>query len=140
MSEIENRIDDKIGEIERCFREMESIVPESFEEYSSDLKSKAACERYFERIMESVISILFLVIRGKNYESPRTEDSAFNLLADKGIISQELAVRMKEAKGMRNFIVHQYGEIDDSRVFHSVSEELNKDVMEFIESVKRVRW
>ena len=57
-------------------------------------------------------------------------------LFNEKIIPLELAKRLKEAKGMRNILAHQYGVVDDKMVFHSVTEELSRDVSRFIEEIK----
>ena len=62
---------------------------------------------------------------------------AFESLAEEGIISGELALKLRKAKGMRNIIAHKYAEIDDEMVFHAATEELINDVGEFIDSIKR---
>ena len=47
------RIKDKAREIETYLNELVDIIPNSFEEYK-EKKTKAACERYFEVIIEAV--------------------------------------------------------------------------------------
>ncbi len=42
------RIKDKIDEIEKYIAELEEIVPKHLEDYKKDFKTKAACERYAE--------------------------------------------------------------------------------------------
>jgi len=130
------RINDKIREIEDYLSELEEIMPESFHEYKTDLKTKAACERYFEKIIEAVIDLAFLIIKDKGYKIPEEDKEAFDILANEKIISQELSIRLKEAKGMRNIIAHEYGKIDDELIFHSITEELKLDVSELIKSIR----
>jgi len=136
---IKSRIDDKIEEIQKGMEELYLIVPETYEDYLSDFKSRAACERYFEKIVEAVVDITFLVIRGKEYEPPKKEEGAFQILALNGIISENLAEKLKDGKSMRNFIAHEYGDIDDSKVYHAIAEELESDIEEFIKSVREIR-
>ena len=59
------RIKDKIKEIEEYLEELKSILPIDFKEYSKDYKTKAACERYFEKIIEAVVDLSFLIIKEK---------------------------------------------------------------------------
>lgn len=132
------RIRDKISEIEGYLDELPNIVPKSFEEYKSDLKTKAACERYFEVIIEAIIDLAFLVIREKGLKIPEDDKGAFDTLSKGNIISEELAEKLKEAKGMRNILAHEYGKIDDEVVFESITEELENDSKEFIENIKIV--
>ena len=133
---MQDRVKDKIDQIEEYLKELETIVPASLEEYKEDLKTKAACERYAQKIIESLVDLAYLVVKSKNLRAPEDEEAVFFLLAKESVISEELAKKLKEAKGMRNILVHEYGEVDDAIVFHSISEELVKDSNAFIEAVK----
>jgi uncharacterized protein YutE (UPF0331/DUF86 family) len=129
---IKNRILEKTKEIEQYLQELYEFFPEDYENYKNSLSIKAACERYFEKIIEAVISTSFLFIRLKEYGDVGDEDGAFSLLANRGSISSELAEKLKEAKGMRNIIIHEYGEIENIQVYTAIAEELKRDVEEFI--------
>jgi len=131
------RIKDKIEEIDKYLEELYSFIPNDFNEYENDFKIKAACERYFERIIEAVIDLAFLFVRDKGLKKPEDDEVVFDILHDNDVISKELNERLKNAKGMRNIISHKYSNIDDNIVFESVSERLDKDVMEFIESLTK---
>jgi len=131
------RIKDKIEEIDKYLEELYSFIPNDFNEYENDFKIKAACERYFERIIEAVIDLAFLFVRDKGLKKPEDDEVVFDILHDNDVISKELNERLKNAKGMRNIISHKYSNIDDNIVFESVSERLDKDVREFIESLTK---
>ena len=132
---MEERINDKINEIEKYLEELERDMPENLEEYLADSRRKAACERHAERIIESIVDLAFLFAKHKKFDAPREEEGIFLVLASKEIISDELAKNLKEAKGMRNILAHKYGEVNDAIVFHAVSEELRRDAEEFIEKI-----
>lgn len=134
---MEERINDKAEEIESYLAELDSFVPSSFDEYLNDRKTKAACEHYFEKIIESLADLAFLFIREKGFPSPDDDIAAFFVLAEKNIISNELARKLKEAKSMRNLISHEYGKVDDALVFEAISKDLEKDVKEFLKSVRK---
>lgn len=131
------RLNDKIEEIEEYLAELSDIIPRNFEEYK-ETKTKAACERYFEKIIEAVIDLAFLIIKDKGLKIPEEDKEAFDILLAEGVIPERLSLKFKEAKGMRNLIAHKYGSIDDEIVFHSITEELGKDVKEFIKLIKKV--
>ena len=129
------RIRDKIKQFEEFKDYLYDIFPLEFEEYEKDLTIKAACERYIEKIIEGCVDISFLIAKEKSLELPEEEDSIFQILAKNKIISNELSERLRSAKGMRNVLAHQYGEIDDIKVFYSIQEELKKDIEEFLRNV-----
>ena len=132
------RLKSKIQELEHYLCELKSIIPPSYELYVSDLKTKAACERYFEKIIEATVDVAFLILKEKQIPSPEEDKAAFETLSKENIISLELADRLKEAKGMRNILAHEYGIVDDVLVFSSVTSELLLDVTLFITSVKKI--
>ena len=131
------RIDDKIKEIENYLEELSNIIPENFDKYIKNYEKKAACERYFEKIIEAVVDVAFLVIKKSQLKMPGDDSIAFSILSENEIISEDLAEKLKNAKGMRNIITHEYGSVDDELVFNAITEELEKDVAEFLENIKK---
>ena len=129
------RVKDKIAEIETFLDELKGFMPDDFKDYKSDTVIKAACERYVEKIIEAAVDLSFLIIKQKNFRIPQDDIDAFNILLSERVIDKDLAARLRDAKGMRNIIAHQYGEIDDKIVFYSMKEKLEKDVREFIKKI-----
>ena len=132
-----SRIKDKIDEIKIYIKELQSIIPDTLEEYKSSVEKKAACERYVEKIVEAATDLAFLLIKIKKLRIPEDDIDAFNILQENNIIGEKLTKKLKNAKGMRNIIAHQYGNIDDQIIFESITNELQKDIKEFLrESIK----
>lgn len=131
------RIKEKIKEIKIFLSELKEIVPSKLEEYKSNKIVKAACERYIEKIVEGITDISFMIIKQKKFEIPEDDIDAFSILADKKIIKENLYQRLKEAKGMRNIIAHEYGKIDDNIIFYAVKDELEKDAEAFLKEVNK---
>lgn len=135
--EIKDRIESKIAELEKYLDEFDSFQIPELEEYRRAIALKAACERYFEKIVEVIINLTLLVIKYKKLKQPENEEHAFLILSKSGIISEEFAKKLRDAKDMRNRIVHNYITIDDSVAYHAFSEEIVKDSAEFLEVVKK---
>jgi len=133
-----NRIGERLDEIEEYLDELKDIVPEKFDDYKSSKLIKAGCERYFEKIVEGVTDIAFMLISKKKFELPQDDIDSFRILADHKIINEALYKKLKAAKGMRNFIAHQYGKINDQLVFDSIKEELSRDIKSYIKEIKKI--
>lgn len=133
------KINDKIGEIKQYLGELESFLPASLEEYGQNIEKKAACERYFEKLVEAAVDLAFLILKEEGLPIPEEDREAFDLLAQETIITPELAARLKEAKGMRNILVHEYGIVDDTIVFKAVTEDITGDLDQFLKDCKRYR-
>jgi uncharacterized protein YutE (UPF0331/DUF86 family) len=131
------KVKDKIEEIENFVSELGEIKPSAFEEYQKDFRTKVACERYFEKIVEAVIDLSFIFIKEKNIDMPEDDESALDTLVNCKVIDDNLAKRIKEAKGMRNILAHLYGSVNDELVFDALDNELIRDASEFVLSIRR---
>jgi len=56
--------------------------------------------------------------------STAEEDDIFEKLERAGFISQPLKEKLKEMKGFRNILVHEYGEVDDQFVYEAIKTKL----------------
>src|SRR3989344_2560364 len=133
---MKKRIKDKIKEIEKYLIELDEIKPKNLKDYIKDIKTKAASERYFEKIIEAIVDLAFLVIKENGLENPEEDIQAFNILEKEGIITPIINKKLKDAKGMRNIIAHQYGSLDDELIFIAITQEIDNDISEFIDMVK----
>lgn len=136
------RIKDKIAEIRDYLNFLMQSKPETFEEYNNNRTIIAICERYCEKVIEAVVDLVFLFIKIqinnklKGFKLPESDSESFEVLANHGIISKTLAENLIKAKGMRNFIVHEYGKIDNEVVFNSIHNQLENDINELINNIE----
>src|SRR3989338_7276525 len=127
---MKERIEEKIGEIEEFMNFLIERIPNNFEDY----------ERYLEKIIEASVDLAFLVVKYLKIQIPAdiSDTEVFVALASENVISYELSEKMQNAKGMRNIIAHQYGKIDDEIIFEALSSEIEKDMDDYINSIKLV--
>jgi len=130
------RIEDKILIIEKFLQELMEVMPNSFELYINNIEKRLASQKAFENIIESVNDLAILIIKERGFDLPSDDKRAFDILARGELISEDLAFRLKKAKGMRNFLVHRYDDINDEIVYDAISNEISKDTKEFLELLK----
>lgn len=132
-----SKINDKEKEINKFLDELNDIIPDELNKYKKNKIIKAACERYFERIIEACTDLAFLIIKHKKLDIPEDDIDAFNILYENKILIESLSNNLKNAKKMRNIIAHQYGKVDDKIVFDSIKNELSKDIKNFIKTIQK---
>lgn len=130
------RVEDKILIVEKFLDELIEVVPNSFELYINNIEKRLASQKAFENIIESVNDLAILIIKEKGFDLPVEDKRAFDILAKSKLISEDLAFRLKKAKGMRNFLVHRYDNINDEIVYDAISNEIAKDTKEFLRVIK----
>lgn len=65
---------------------------------------------------------------------PASYAECFLLLVGPGVISKELAAQLANMAKFRNLLVHQYGPIDDGRVYAVINREI-KDLEKYVAQV-----
>ncbi len=77
-----------------------------------------------------------LLVAGLRLGLPAHEDDLFEKLATAGVVTAHMAERLREMKGLRNILVHEYARVDDRIVFETLRSGLG-DLEAFIEQVTR---
>ena len=129
------RINEQTEQLQNTINELKTIIPNSYNDYIENIEKKAACERYFEKITESLITISYTLCKIKNFEIEK-EEKLFDKLLENNIINKNICLKLKDIKGMRNIIIHQYGEIDNLIVFENLTKELLTDTQEFLNIIQ----
>jgi uncharacterized protein YutE (UPF0331/DUF86 family) len=86
--------------------------------------------------VENCIDIAAHIISENDWGVPGSASEMFYILEGKAILDPELTQRMIKAVGLRNLIVHEYGNINLKRLFATVSKDLN-DLRTFLTIIFR---
>jgi hypothetical protein len=105
------------------------------ERFLTDEMVRAAAERLVQLAVQSAIDIAVHVIAEDSGKTPEEYGAAFLALAERGVIDAGLAERLRSAAGMRNVLVHEYLDVDRSRVWEVV--EHPDDLVAFCAAVER---
>lgn len=84
--------------------------------------------------VENCIDIAAHIISENGWGVPGSASEMFYVLEEKGIVDSALTERMIKAVGLRNLIVHEYGDIDLKRLFTTVSNDLY-DLTAFLSAI-----
>lgn len=133
-----NRILVKIDELDGYLDELEQIAPAKlkFKEYQ-EIEKKRSCERLLQLSIEAVIDICKLFVSGMRLGLPAEENDLFDKMQNKKLLSKEMTVTLKEMKGFRNILVHEYAAVDDELVFKAIKTKL-KDFRKFKKEILAV--
>ena len=90
----------------------------------SSLPDRRACEKTIELAIECVINVMAMLISQGKLGVPKDEEDIIAILGKRKILTDKLVLKVRGMKGLRNILVHKYGEIDDRRAYASLKEEL----------------
>jgi len=129
----------KIDELQNYLNELRQIMPKSFSEYQK-IEKKRSCERLLQLSVECLIDICKIIVVGLRLGVPSEENDLFKKLFKKEIIDEKMFSILKEMRGFRNILVHEYAAVDDELVFEILQtrisdfENLMKTILEFIKT------
>ncbi len=124
----------KLSRLNMYLDKLQPISKKSFKEYLSDAYLKYTAERLIQLIVECASDVNNHVAVETGQRPPEDYTSSFLRASEAGLISRELADRIKGSGGMRNIIVHEYMDIDDEKVYKTLPLAL-KDYKEYIRQV-----
>lgn len=105
-------IEQKIESLRRCVARVRLKCPATADALANDVDAQDILTLNLTRAVQLCVDIGAHIIAARDNPAPDTMGQTFDVLAALGLISPELAVRMKKAVGFRNIAVHNYEAID----------------------------
>lgn len=101
-----------------------------------DIREERFVERTLQLAIQATLDAASHVVADDRLGEPRTNRELFDLLARGGVVSHELAESLGRAAGLRNLLVHDYGDIDTSLLASAVTDRLD-DLLDFAAELRR---
>jgi uncharacterized protein YutE (UPF0331/DUF86 family) len=76
----------------------------------------AGVKYHFVTAIEAAVDVAQHICAAEGWGPPQTNGEAMQILGVRGVLTGELAGRMRQAVGFRNVLVHEYVEVDDAVV------------------------
>lgn len=136
-----NRILSKLDELDSYLIELEEVMPKNFGQYVDSIMKKRACERLLHVLIECAIDVCALMVKGLRLGLPSGEEDLFEKLEKRKIITKEMKGKLKTMRGLRNILVHRYGEVDDELVFDSLKniDDFRQFRKEVVSALRKIR-
>lgn len=106
----------------------------SLDEYLGNDDIQAIVERKLQLSIQACVDIANYIIARQRLRIPDEEGNIFLVLAQEGIIDDELGQRMKGMVNFRNILVHDYLEIDGEIVHQNLTQNL-EDFNQFAQAI-----
>ncbi|QFQ28768.1 type VII toxin-antitoxin system HepT family RNase toxin [Bacillus thuringiensis] len=128
----------KISTIERCIKRIQDVYgnnPENLEDYTK----QDSIILNIQRACEASIDLAMHIVAGKKLGLPQSSRETFDLLVTAGLLSAELANKLKAMVGFQNIAIHDYQSINLDFVHQIIEKYLNefklftKEVLEILE-------
>lgn len=112
----------KLATIARNITDLAAIENVSLEQYREDRFRHKGTERLLQETVEAAVDVNLHVLRAEGREAPPDYYDRFVQMGRAGVLDGALAAGLAPAAGMRNRLVHEYDEIDDTIVLRAIGE------------------
>lgn len=129
-------LQEKLESLARCVRRVEQKRPPCLDILVADPDIQDILVLNLSRAVQLCVDIGSHVISNSDAPAPQTMGEVFSTLATLGVISGELATRLRSAVGFRNIAVHNYDRVDWAIVF-AISARYLDDFRAFAAAVRR---
>ena len=120
----------KLESLRRCVARVRTRTPASAEELSTNIDAQDIVCLNLERAVQACVDVAAHIVSDSECTVPDTMAGTFDALERRGIVSRELAERMRRAVGFRNISVHAYQTLD-WEIVHSIATKRLGDFVEF---------
>ncbi|WP_026368730.1 type VII toxin-antitoxin system HepT family RNase toxin [Aminiphilus circumscriptus] len=128
----------KLESLRRCIDRIELKRPKSASELKNDLDAQDIIALNLQRSVQICVDIAAHILSEEpKAPVPSSMAGSFEGLLGLGILSEELALRMKKAVGFRNIAIHEYKSVDWNVVFAIATHHL-EDFRRYGDAV--LRW
>jgi len=112
----------RVGRIRKCVAALETIRrTHTKSQFLTDELIQAAAERNLQVAIQSVLDICNHAVADMRLEVPDEERQAIQILASHKLIPKRLAETLTSMAGMRNVLVHEYLEVDQTLIYETIS-------------------
>jgi len=101
------------------------------DDYLEDPIAELVVERYVERTVGRMVDINYHLLTALGEPPPRDYFTSFTALSKVGVLPGPFAREIAPAAGLRNRIVHEYDEVEPSRV-HEALDSILRDVPRYL--------
>ncbi|WMT54056.1 type VII toxin-antitoxin system HepT family RNase toxin [Ferroplasma acidiphilum] len=130
-------IKNKINEIVQSLDLVIENMPDTFDKFNESGIIKDGIYKRIEYSIENLIDIFYIFNSDFNLGIPSDDTDLINNLKAKNIISEDIALRIRNLKDFRNIVVYGYGEIDNRMAYDFIKTNLD-DFYMIIKSIESV--
>lgn len=112
-------VEQKLESLRRCLQRIDTKCPADASTLANDFDLQDIVSLNLSRAVQLCVDIGAHMISGMNVPPPDTMGQTFDILAQSGLLTAELAHSLKKAVGFRNIAVHNYDAIN-WHIVHSI--------------------
>jgi uncharacterized protein YutE (UPF0331/DUF86 family) len=132
-----DKIYSKFRDIREAIDRLKAFKDISLEEFLNDRDKQDIASFRLIVATEAAIDMCLHIAAKVFKKVPEEYAGCFKFLCDHGLIDQDISIRLGQMARFRNLLVHQYWEIDYSRIYEIITGSDVGDLDEFIRQINQ---
>jgi uncharacterized protein YutE (UPF0331/DUF86 family)/predicted nucleotidyltransferase len=128
------RIAEKLKFIRANLKKLKELSELEKHKFLSDYRNYDTAKYNLQAAVEAMLDIAAHIISREGYTSPDTSADSFRILADEGIITEDMLLKFVKMTKFRNGIVHLYDQIDEEYIYQIINNNL-EDIESFVDLI-----
>jgi len=128
-------VTNKLADILKYLAELDAVLVHDTHEIIHTPTLLHTLERLFQLIVDGSVGINTHIIADSGFPMPDENRSTFTVLAEHGVLPGEFTLRITPSVGLRNLIVHKYGDVRLADMVDLVRKEI-VDYREYVEHIR----
>jgi uncharacterized protein YutE (UPF0331/DUF86 family) len=128
-------VEQKLESLRRCLKRIETKCPVDADTLAKDFDLQDIVSLNLSRAVQLCVDIGAHLLASTGASAPNTMGLTFDVMAQTGMLTTDLAQSLKKAVGFRNIAVHNYDTIN-WHIVHSIVKDHLTDFSAFAEVVK----
>ena len=118
-------------------KRIEDHTPTSLQEYLASDILQDGLMKNLEDVIQNILDACALIIKERDLGIPGEDQGYVDLIKNAGLITEETSHKLHRFRGLRNRLVHAYGQIDEELVYENLSEKLD-EFRDVVKSLKEI--
>ncbi len=119
-----DKVDGLLHHLQRYTGYLAETVRQNRQSFVDDPQAIGSLRYYLQVSIETCISIGNHIIATDRLRPPKDYKDVFRVLAEAGVLTDDLSTTMRELAGLRNILVHLYLEVDDGLLYDEIATQL----------------
>jgi len=125
-----DKITYKFGQLDEFLAILKGMRKTPIDKFLKDKILIGSAKYYLQVSVECCLDIANHITAAEGFRAPKDYADSFKVLEEKGVLDEELGMKLRQMAKFRNRLVHLYGEIDDGYVHDFLNADL-KDILDF---------
>ncbi len=117
-------IDYRLGKLRDHANRLAKICELSLQKFEKEPDQRLIAERCLQVCIEAIIDIGNHIIAAKGLGKPKDYRNVLQILADRSVLDQQFVRSLLPLIGLRNRLVHEYGDIDPKLLHENLQQHL----------------